>query len=113
MEPGELDLEIYIGTQFGPLIITCLDSNGDAVNIRGYTVEAEARTSSTATASFDVGASITNGDAGEITLKKLHTATDDLTAGRYRWDLILVTGAGVRIGPILAGTLKVTQPITR
>jgi hypothetical protein len=113
MEPGKLDLEMYIGTQFGPLIITCLDTNGDPVNIRGYTVEAEARTSSTATASFDVGATITNGDAGEITLKKLHTETATLVPGRPRWDLILVTPAGVRIGPILAGTVKVTQPITR
>lgn len=113
MVPGELDLEIYIGTHYGPVVIQCKDSEDAAVSIRGYTVYAHVRTAATGALVFNLSPTISNGDEGEITLEMTDEQTDVLTAGRFRWDLILETGAGVRIGPILKGACKVISPITQ
>jgi len=113
MTPGDLDLEIYTGTTFGPIVVRCLDSEGDPVSIRGWSVFAEVRVKPGEALQFDIAPTISDGDNGEITMTLTGAQTAPLPPGRYRWDLILESSTGVRIGPLLRGLAKVSAPITQ
>lgn len=110
------DLTINQGATF-ELTITWNDSNGDPINLTGYTARMQVRetySSSSTIISLTQASGITlGGAAGTIAILISATTTAALTApfsGVY--DLELVSGAGV-VTRVLQGAAVVTPEVTR
>jgi hypothetical protein len=90
--------------------------NGTPVNLTGYSARMQARESHEATTtviSLASGSGITLGGAlGTIALAMSAAATALLTAGKYVYDLELVS-AGGEVTRLVEGTLIVTAEVTR
>lgn len=113
MTPGNLNLEIYQGITFGPLILTCKDEAGDPVDLEDFEVFADVRQTPPCEISFSFGPEITDAAEGEITILISDEDTNDLPLGAFFWDLVLQNPSGARMGPYLAGSVTVRQPISQ
>lgn len=115
MPAGQHTFVVEQGATFSATV-TWLDESGVAVDLTGYSARMQARPSAAADytiLSLTSGAGITlGGTAGTIALLMDAADTDDLTPGRYVYDLELVSGAGT-ITRLLEGTLRVTAEVTR
>ena len=109
------NITVTIGTTFGPIKFVCKDSACDPVDLTGWSVWAEVRTSPAGPVVVNLSPSITNAAGGEITI----SATDNVTAtwkeGSYKWDLVLQDTGVARPDPPVAGSFKIerktiTQP---
>lgn len=91
--------------------VTLTDSNGDVINLTGYSGAAQMRksyTSSTAY-SFDVLIGSTN---GTITLSMAANTTAGIPGGRYLYDVEL-TDTAQNISRVFEGIVTVNPNITR
>ena len=92
--------------------VTVTDSNGDAVNLSGYSVAAQIRKtflSSTATA---FTATISNASSGEITISLTPTQTAALEAGRFVYDVVITASGGTKTR-VVEGQVTVNPSVTR
>ena len=92
--------------------LTLQDENGDALLLAGYTANSQMRkwyTSSTPAATFTI---YLNDVTGVITLSLDSSTTSNLTAGRYVYDVLLNSGAGVK-SRIIEGIVTVLPSVTR
>lgn len=113
MTPATLNLSIRRGVTFS-LVINAKDATPAAVNLTGWSVYSEVRKSPTASVALDFAPAITDPTAGEITIELTDEETKALTiTGKFRWDLLLETPGGVRLGPFLAGTVTISDDITQ
>ncbi len=114
MQPANLDLTIYKGITFGPILITCNDSEGAPVDLTGYTAFATARPLAPGwPGEINLVPTITDAAAGQLTITMTDDQTQALTTGKWGYDLVLQNPAGERLGPYLAGTLHVHSLNTR
>ncbi|MFA7302071.1 MAG: hypothetical protein WC069_07200, partial [Candidatus Shapirobacteria bacterium] len=97
MTPAALNLTIIKGITFGPVLITCKDSGGAAVNLTGWSVTADARQSPSKAVAFSLAPQITDAAAGQITVGFSDEQTNALPAGTFRWDLVLERPTGERL----------------
>lgn len=110
------DLTINQGATFSQVINWKTGSPAAFVNTTGYTARMQARpsyTSATVTAELTTSngrISLTN--AGVITLSLTATETAALAAGRYVYDLEMVSSGG-QVTRLLEGVLTVTPEVTR
>ena len=121
MAAGIYDIYIERGSDW-ELILTYKDSNGNAINLTGCSVEAELKETADLTSAvlLPISASITDASGGEITLSltKAQTATLTYAVGpnyrykkEYAYDVLLnlTTGKTVRI---LNGKANVSPGVT-
>mgnify|MGYP007083439191 FL=1 len=95
------------------LSFTCKDSDGDPVNLTGYTARASVRTTPTATAvALNLSPTIPTPANGIVLVNVSDEATAAIAAGIYYWDLVLDTPAGSVIY-IAGGTIKFRTLVTR
>jgi hypothetical protein len=115
MTPTLLNLTIFQGIAFDPGVLTYNDSNGNAVNITGWTANAEARETPCGPVVFDFVPSVSNGAAGQVSIALNSAQTANLCTMRGGWDLVLTAPNSERYGPIYAGRVGVsplhTQPV--
>lgn len=116
ISPGQYDLTIYQGATFTQQL-TWKGSDGNAVNLTGYTARMMARTSADAAAPFltlttENGGISLGGTAGTINLTITSAATAALMAGVGVYDLELISGAVV-VTRLLQGNLLVSAEVTR
>ena len=105
------DMVIDQGTTF-ETVVTVTDTNGDVVDLTGYTANSQIRkhaTSSNATATFGISNGGTN---GQLTLSLAHAYTSAIGAGRYVYDVEVLSGAGVR-SRVVEGIVTVSPEVTR
>jgi hypothetical protein len=91
--------------------LTLTDENGDVMVLNGYTANSQIRkwyTSTTPAATF---ATSINVESGQITLNLTSNQTSNLVAGRYVYDVELVSGSDV--SRIVEGIITVTPQVTR
>lgn len=112
-DPVLFPLKIRRNIRYGPLIITCNDTNDDPVNLSDYAAFAVGRPEIESTTLIDLEPEITDAVAGEITIDLTDEKTAAFPAGTYVWDLILVKGGADRSGPFLYGPLTVIDTVTR
>lgn len=112
MTPENLDLAIQRGISFGPVTVTCLDDEGEVLDITGYTAYAEARERPGGCIAINLAPTIPMGTDGKVSIVLTDDQTDDLAVGNYGWDLILENPAGERLGPYAYGAVAVRQPFT-
>ena len=105
------NLIIDQGTTFNTTV-NLTDTNGDPVDLTGYTGAAQMRksyTSSNAAATFTVS---TGGSQGTITLALTAHATSNIAGGRYLYDVEL-TDSSNTISRVFEGIVTVNPNITR
>jgi predicted methyltransferase len=105
-------LVIDQGSDFTVSIIIS-DINDDPLNLTGYTGRAQMRKSygSNTYYEFDVTFDADR-TTGEITLSMASEDTTDLRAGRYVYDVEIVSGSGF-VTRVLEGIVTVTPEVTR
>ena len=110
------DLTIAQGATYSQVINWKTGSPAAFVNTTGYTARMQLRTSySSASATLELttaNSRITLTNAGVITLSLTATETAALTAGRYVFDLELVSSGG-QVTRLLEGIVTVTPEVTR
>lgn len=110
MTPAALNLRIYQGANFGPVSIFCQDANGNAVNIAGWTLNAQARKPAACGVGelvFNFAPTIANASNGEITMSRNAAATANDPQGTLVWDLVPTNASGTILGPLVAGRVVI------
>jgi hypothetical protein len=112
LTPASLYLRLYRGADFAA-VITCQDSAGNAVDLTGYTIVAQARRTPSGTLVKDLAPVISDAAAGEITSTLTAADTLAIPAGEYVWDMFVEDNAGFRSGPYVAGKFIVSEPVSK
>ena len=110
MTPARLDLTVYKGVEFGPVLMYAKDDAGNPVNLANWTAYAKTRQGNKPR--YDLTPTITDPPNGEITIIQTHVQTAAMSSGNNDWDLILQNPSGQRFGPYLFGQFLIRQPIT-
>ena len=92
--------------------IDVTDSDGDALNLAGYTVAGQLRKNYSSSTSTDFTASVTSTINGTIRISLSATQTNDLKAGRYVYDVEITSSTG-EVTRVLEGQVEVTPGVTR
>jgi len=104
------ELTIEKGATFSTTI-NVEDSNGDAINLTGYTANSQIRKSYYSTTANSFTATITGTANGEITLSMTAANTSSLTAGRALYDLLISDSSGVKTR-VVEGIVTILPNIT-
>lgn len=105
MKPGKLDLPtIWRGCTWPVITLTWLDSNGDPIDLTGWTPSAHSK-------SINLNAAVTDAVNGVTTISLTKTQTANLKLGEEQWDWIW-SNNGTKLPPLLAGTVKIKEPTT-
>ena len=105
------DIIIDQGTTFST-VVTVTDTDGDVVDLTGYSANAQIRkhhTSSSVTKTFTIANGGTN---GQLTLSLPFSNTAAITAGRYVYDVEVESGSGTR-SRVVEGIVTVTPEVTK
>lgn len=99
------------------LSLTWRDSDDDPVNLAGYSAAMQVRRSyrstSPAVLSLSSGSGITlGGAAGTIEVSVAAGTTEDISTGKYVYDLELTSGGG-QVTRLIEGTITVTPEVTQ
>lgn len=115
MDKATLNLEIAKGTNFGPVLIYCKDSEGAAVPLAGWSAFAEVRKDERGSVILDLSPSIESNDAaGLVTIPEIPWETTDTMPTIFaQWDLILEDTSGKRLSPLIGGRFSINAPITQ
>ena len=104
------NLKVDQGSDFSTAI-NLTDDGGNALNLSGYTGAAQIRKYYTSTTSYNFGVDIT-ANTGQITLSLTANTTNNITAGRYVYDLEITDSGGV-VSRVLEGIVTITPGVTR
>jgi hypothetical protein len=91
--------------------IDVTDSDGDALNLDGYSVAGQIRKTYSSTTAVDFTASIINASAGVVQISLSATQTNNMKAGRYVYDVEINSGG--TITRVVEGQVEVTPGVTR
>ena len=94
-------------------IFTLEGSNNSALNLSGYTATAKMKkhpASLNDTATFSV--SVVNALLGQLKISLGSATTKDIKPGRYSYDILLVSDAGIK-SRVICGSAIVTAGVTR
>jgi hypothetical protein len=92
--------------------IDVTDSDGDALNLTGYTVAGQLRKNYNSSTATNFTSSVTNASDGTIQISLSATQTNSLKAGRYVYD-VEITSSGGDVTRVIEGQLEVTPGVTR
>jgi hypothetical protein len=88
------------------------DASGNAANLSGYTARGQIRKTYASSTAVDFSASILNATAGTIRITLDGTQTAAMKAGRYVYDVEIVSSAGI-ITRVVEGQVEITPRVTR
>lgn len=98
------------GTTFSTTI-SLTDDNGDPIDLTGYSGRSQMRKHYTSSNSQSFSVSLSNTE-GTVALSLTAAQTANLTAGRYVYDVEVVSAANV-VSRIIEGIVTVTPEVTR
>jgi hypothetical protein len=110
MTPGSLDITVYKGITLDPIIFNVKDGTGAAINLNGWQVFAKSRNGTGKL--IDLGPTITNPTAGQVTISLDSTETATFTLGQQQWDMLFQKPTGEKLGPYISGTITVLNTVT-
>ena len=104
---------IYIdqGSDF-TTIISLTDSNGDALNLTGYSALAQIRKTYASTTIAGTFTTSLTTDSGQLTLSLTDVITAAMTSGRYVYDVLLTDASGDKTR-VLEGQATLTPGVSR
>jgi hypothetical protein len=106
---SELQLEKYATFS---TTVNVEDSQGDAVNLFGYTAASQIRKSYYSSLANNFTAVITGTANGEITLSMTAANTANLTPGRFLYDLVITAPDGTKTR-VVEGIVNVLPGVTQ
>lgn len=92
--------------------VTVEDSNDNLVNITNYTTRGQVRKSYSASTATNFTTTITNATNGEFTIALSRTQTGALKAGRYVYDVEVISPTGV-VTRVVEGQVTVNARVTQ
>lgn len=110
----EVHITLYIGNDF-QYKLYAKDAD-DAVYplTGGWTAAAQVRLyNALGSTLVNLNPTITNGSTGEVTLTVTDTTTAALSPAEGGWDMVLISPAGLRLGPFVGGGASVLLPVTQ
>jgi len=93
-------------------IISLTDSNGDVLNLSGYTALAQIRKTYGSTTIAGTFTTVLSADSGQLTMSLTDVATTAMTSGRYVYDVLLTDGSGDKTR-VLEGQAILTPGVSR
>jgi len=105
------NLYIDAGADYS-IIVTANQSNGDPLNLAGYTVKSQIRKSYASPTAYDFTATVFSANAGKIRLSLTATQTSAIKPGRYLYDVEITSGSGEK-RRVLEGIIIITPEITQ
>ena len=104
---------IYIdqGSDFST-IISLTDSNGDVLNLSGYTALAQIRKTYGSTTIAGTFTTSLAADTGQLTMSLTDVVTTAIASGRYVYDVLLTDGSGDKTR-VLEGQAVLTPGVSR
>ena len=88
------------------------DSSGAVFDLTNYTGRASMRKSPFSTTSKDFTVTVTNATSGSLTLSMTSSYTENITAGRYLYDVEIVSSSNT-VTRVAQGIATVSPEITR
>ena len=92
--------------------LTVKDSTGTVVDLTGLTITASMRKHHLSVTKTDFTTATVSASDGTCTITLTDTVTAALNEGRYVWDLVTATGAGIKTRRI-EGRATITPSVTR
>jgi hypothetical protein len=93
-------------------IITVAGSNGQALNLTGYTVASQMRKSYLSSTSYPFTASIYNATTGQVSIQLSSASSAAMWPGRYLYDVEITSPSGTRTR-VVEGIVTITPEITK
>jgi len=93
-------------------IITVSATNGQALNLSGYTVASQMRKSYSSSTAYAFTSSIYDATNGKVRLQLSAAASSAIPAGRWLYDVEITSGAGIKTR-VVEGIVTITQQITQ
>jgi hypothetical protein len=93
-------------------IITVSASNGQALDLTGYTVASQMRKSYQSSTSYNFTSSIYLAASGKVRLQLTDVQSASIPAGRWLYDVEITSGAGIKTR-VVEGIVTITQQITQ
>ena len=88
------------------------DADATAINLRGFTGQAQLRKSYTSSRKYDFNVEV-SANTGEVTLSMSANTTANIAAGRYVYDCILISSNAAISSRILEGIVTISPRVTR
>jgi len=88
------------------------DSEGNALNLTGYTVAGQIRKTYSSSTAVNFSAAVNSAVNGTISLTLSDTVTNGMKAGRYVYDVEILSNSGSRTR-VLEGQVEVTPGVTQ
>lgn len=105
------NLFIDQGTTFSA-DIDVTDTDGNALNLDGYTVAGQIRKTYMSLTAVDFTASVQNALNGTVRISLTDTETNAMKAGRYVYDVEITSGTG-EVTRVLEGQVEIMPGVTR
>lgn len=93
-------------------IITVSSTNGQALNLTGYSVASQMRKSYSSSTAYAFTASIYDAPTGRVRLQLSASASSVIPAGRWLYDVEITSGAGAKTR-VVEGIVTITPQITQ
>lgn len=88
------------------------DSNGDAINLSGYTAASQIRKSYYSSTADNFTATVTGTANGEVTIAMTSANSANMSPGRYLYDLVITSPTGVKTR-VVEGIVTVLPGVTQ
>lgn len=92
--------------------ITVEDYNGNVSNISNYTARGQVRRTYLSSTSVDFNATVSNPTSGELTIELTSAQTSAMKAGRYVYDVEIVSSGGT-VTRVVEGQFEIMPSVTR
>ena len=92
--------------------IDVTDSDGDNIDLTGYTAAGQIRKSYSSTTAVDFAVSVVSpGTSGILNISLTNTQTNNMKAGRYVYDIEITSSGGIKTR-VLEGQVEITAGVT-
>lgn len=92
--------------------ITVAASNGQTLNLSGYTVAAQIRKSYQSSVAYTFTTSVYDVNTGKIRLQLTASASESIPAGRWLYDVEITSASGIRTR-VVEGIVTINPQITQ
>ena len=105
------NLTVDQGTDF-TMSVDVTDTDGDALNLTGFTVAGQVRRSYFSTTAVNFTCAVSNATSGIITVSLSGVQSDAMKPGRYVYDVEITSSASVKTR-VLEGQLEIMPTVTK
>ena len=106
------NLTVHTGTDFTQTFVFEDEASNSALDISNYTGSGQLKRYDTSSKAADLTLDFSQGATGRLTATMTAATTENITAGRYFYDIRLVSDTGT-VDKVVEGIVIVKQSVTR